>query len=222
MKQQPAEVYVSNNLAWESARVDSFLQDFDCGPPQPVRKFMPDWYRSLKGDLCHYRNDNWPVDRTVKYCKGLQGLRNLGWTIPLPIDITYEQNVISRRLLVPEMMHGTIWNERDANGEHIWDLAIVFWPWRARLTKGWQMMTTAYHLDWNQDWFSFSGMPAANYLINNDKNGIGNMYQWEQPLDTEHYDYYNVETVHAFRRGTHIPKDSITFSLIIIPPEGNQ
>jgi hypothetical protein len=84
------------------------------------------------------------------------------------------------------------------------------------------MMTTAYHLDWSPDWFSFAGMPPANYSINPDKNGIGNMYQWEQSLDTERYDYYNIETVHAFRCGTCIPKDTVTFSLTIIPPEGNQ
>jgi hypothetical protein len=222
MKSQPAEIKVSENLTWESARVDSFLQDFDCGSPQPIRDFIPDWYRSLKGDLCSYRDDSWRYNHTARYCKGLQGLRNVGWTIPLPVDITAKQNVVSRKLVVPEMLYGTMWNEKDAEGKHVWDLTIIFWPWRARLSKGWQMMTTAYHLDWSPDWFSFAGMPPANYSINPDKNGIGNMYQWEQSLDTERYDYYNIETVHAFRCGTCIPKDTVTFSLTIIPPEGNQ
>jgi hypothetical protein len=135
----------------------------------------------------------------------------------LPVDITQEQNVISRRKAVPEMLYSTHWNDRDANGEHIWDLTVIFWPWRARLSKGWQMMTSAYHLDWSPDWFGFAGMPAANYSINQDKNSIDNMYQWEKLLDTDQFDYYNIETVHAFRQGTCIPKDTVTFSFVIIP-----
>jgi len=223
MKNQLSEIQVSQNLTWESARVDSFLQDFDCGPPCPIGDFTPNWYKLLKGDLCTYRDDSWRYNHTARYCKGLQGLRNIGWTIPLPVDITHEQNTINRRIVVPEMLYGTMWNDKDSDGEHVWNLTVIFWPWRARLTKDWQMMTTAYHLDWSPDWFSFAGMPPANYNINTDKNGIGAMYQWEQPLDTENYDYYNIETVHAFRRGTCIPKDAVTFSLTIIPPEqGNQ
>jgi hypothetical protein len=78
MKNQPAEIKVSENLTWESALVDSFLQDFDCGPPSPIKEFVPQWYRELKGDLCTYQNDSWRYDHTAKYCKGLQGLRNIG------------------------------------------------------------------------------------------------------------------------------------------------
>jgi hypothetical protein len=222
VKNQPAEILVSENLSWQSARVDSFLQDFDCGPPQPVRNFVPKWYKELKGDLREYRNDDLRNNHTAKYCKGLQGLRNTGWTIPLPVDITQEQNIISRKIVVPEMLYGTMWNEKNPEGDHIWDLTVIFWPWRARLTKGWRMLTSAYHLDWSPDWFSFAGMPPANYDINKTKNGIGNMYQWEQPLDTECYDYYNVETVCAFRKGTFIPKSAVIFSLTIIPSESNQ
>jgi hypothetical protein len=51
MKDQPAEITVSENLTWQSARVDSFLQDFDCGPPQSIRDFVPQWYRELKGEV---------------------------------------------------------------------------------------------------------------------------------------------------------------------------
>jgi hypothetical protein len=80
------------------------------------------------------------------------------------------------------------------------------------------MLTTAYQLDWNPNWFSFSGMPPANYKINLDKQGIGPMYRWEQSLDTDTYDYYNIETVHAFRKGTTINRGAIIFSLILIPP----
>lgn len=218
MRNQPAEIIVTDNLAWESARIDPFLLDLECDPPMPISNHTPEWYRCLKGDLRDYRDDDWRYNHTVRYCKGLQGIRTLGYTIPLPVDVGAEQNTISRRIVVPEMMHGTIWNEKDSNEDHIWDLTVIFWPWRARLTKGWRMLTTAYHLDWSKDWFSFSGIPPGNYSVNQDKNAIGNMYQWEQPLDTDRYDYYNIETVHAFRKGTCIPKDSITFSLIIIPP----
>lgn len=218
MKQQPARVKVNEYLTWESARVDDFLADLDCGPPQPTQNFLPQWYANLKGDLQTYRNDDWRYNHTARYCKGLQGLHNIGWTIPLPIDITEQQNVISRKIAVPEMLYGTMWNDKDQNNQHIWDLTVVFWPWRARLSKGWKMLTTAYQLDWNPNWFSFSGMPPANYKINLDKQGIGPMYRWEQSLDTDTYDYYNIETVHAFRKGTTINRGAAIFSLILIPP----
>ena len=219
MKNQPASIEVSRNLTWESARVDEFLQDFNCPPPQPIKDYIPQWYRDLKGDLCSYRDDSWRNNYTARYCKGLQGIRHIGWTIPLPVDITHEQNVISRKIVVPEMLYGTQWNDRDSNGDHIWDLTVVFWPWRARLTKGWRMMIMAYPLDWRLDWFSFAGMPPANYEINQEKNCVGSMYQWQQPLDTDTYNYYNIETVYAFRKGTIIPQGSITFSAVIIPEE---
>jgi hypothetical protein len=218
MKNQPASVKVNDYLCWESARLDDFLADLDCEPPQPTQNFLPEWYANLKGDLRSYRTDDWRYNHTVRYCKGLQGLHSIGWTMPLPIDITAEQNVISRKIVVPEMLYGTMWNEKDQNNQHVWDFTIVFWPWRARLAKGWKMFTTAYHLDWNPDWFEFSGLPPANYSVNLEKNSIGSMYQWEQALDTDTYDYYNIETVLAFRRGTTIKKGAITFSLILIPP----
>jgi hypothetical protein len=222
MKNQPAQVKVNENLTWESARVDSFLMDFDCPPPQPVSDFTPQWYRDLKGDLQLYRDDQWRYNHTARYCKGLQGIRNLGWTMPLPVDITSEQNTISRKIVVPEMLYGTHWNDKNELGEHIWDITLIFWPWRARLKKGWKMMTMAYPLDWSPDWFSFAGIPPPNYSINLEKNSIGNMYQWEQPLDTDTYDYYNIETVHAFRKESMIPKGTLTFSLVIIPEETSQ
>jgi hypothetical protein len=218
MKNQPVQVQVSDNLTWESARVDSFLQDFDCPPPMPIAGITPQWYKDLKGDLRQYRNDDWRYNHTARWCKGLQGVMRTGWTIPLPVEVGPEQTVIGRKIVVPEMMYGTMWNDQDADGNHVWDLTVVFWPWRARLTKGWRMLTTAYPLDWSPDWFEFSGMPAANYFINTEKKSIGNMYRYEQPLDTDQYDYFNVETVLATKRGTVIPKGTITFNLVIIPP----
>lgn len=219
MKTQPATIEIDHNLAWESARVDTFLHDLDCPPPCQAKGHVPTWYANLKGDLQMYRQDHWRYDHTARYCKGLQGIRGLGWIMPLPMDIGGEQNVISRKIVVPDMLHGTHWNDRDAFGNHIWDLTVIFWPWRARLTKGWSMLTMAYPIEWSPDWFSFAGMPPANYSVNTEKNSVGNMYQWEQPLDTDRYDYYNIETVHAFKRDTIIPKGSVTFSLVIIPKE---
>jgi len=218
MRQQPAEVYISNNLTWQSARVDSFLQDFDCPAPTPICEYMPSWYKNLKGDLSQYRTDQWRHNHTARWCKGLQGIMQNGWTIILPVQVGQEQTIIGRKILVPEMLHGTMWNEQDADGDHVWEFTVMFWPWRARLTKGWRVMITAYPLDWSTNWFSFAGMPPANYSINNDKNSIGkNMYQWEQPLDIELYDYYNIESVLATKKGTIIPKGTITFNLSIIP-----
>lgn len=217
MKNQPSQVIVDENLTWESARADSVLSDFDCNPPMLVGNFAPQWYCNLKGDLKLYRPDQWRYNHTASYCKGLQGVRTLGWTIPLPMDITSEQNVISRKNVVPEMLYGTIWNDKDSAGNHIWDITVIFWPWRAKLTKGYKLLTMAYPLDWSANWFTFCGMPPANYQVVSEKNSIGNMYQWEQPLDTNNYDYYNIETVHAFKKDTVIPKGSVTFSLVVIP-----
>lgn len=219
MLRQPSQIQVSEHLVWESARVDDFLKDFDCVAPQPTNNFIPSWFKDLKGDLRSYRNDDWRYNHTARYCKGLQGLHNIGWTIPLPVDLTSQENIISRKNVVPEMLYGTMWNEKDSLGRHVWDLQVVFWPWRARLTKGWKMLITPYYLDWNPDWFTFAGMTPANYKIFQEKNGIGNMYQWEQELDTEKYDYFNIETVHAIRQGAYIPKDTVTFSLIVIPSD---
>lgn len=218
MRFQPAQVQVSENLTWESARQDDFLQDLECPPPSPISDYVPHWYKSLKGDLSQYRQDQWRHNHSARWCKGFQGIWREGWTIPLPVDVGPEQTVIGRKTLVPEMLYGTMWNEKDSNGDHVWDLTLMFWPWRARLSKGWRMMTTAYALDWSTNWFSFSGMPEANYTIDSKKNSIGNMYHYEQPLDTDKYDYFNVESVLATKRNTVIPKGTVTFTLLIIPP----
>jgi hypothetical protein len=217
MINQPAEVVVDENLTWESARVDPFLSNLECPPPTPLSQYLPQWYRDLKGDLREYRNDEWRYNHTARYCKGLQGMQSLGWTIPLPVPVNGVQNVISRKIVVPEMLYGTMWNDKDANGDHIWDLSIVFWPWRARVTKGWRVMIMPYTLDWSPDWFSFSGAAPGNYEINAEKNGIGNMYRWEKPLDVVKYDYYNIDTVHAFKRNTTISEGTLVFAAVIIP-----
>lgn len=218
MKNQPHTVIVDPNLAWESARVDAFLHNVDCDPPSAMANHTPQWYCDLKSDLSLYRADKWRHNHTARYCKGLQGIRNLGWTIPLPFDLAETETVLSRKIIVPEMLHGTVWNDRDTNGEPIWDFAVIFWPWRARLSKGWRMLTMGYPLDWSRDWFSFAGFPPHNNAVNWEKNGINHMYQWEQKFDPDQYNYYNIETVHAFRRGSMIPKGSLIFSLVIIPP----
>jgi hypothetical protein len=217
MLKQPAEVVVDKNLTWESARVDPFLANLECPPPTPVSQYLPKWYRDLKGNLSEYRTGEWRYNHTARYCKGLQGMHSLGWTIPLPMPVTSTQNVISRKIVVPEMLYGTMWNDKDANGDHIWDLSIIFWPWRARVTKGWRVMTMPYALDWSPNWFSFSGAPPGNHDINIEKNGIGNMYHWENPLDVVQYDYYNLETVHAFKRNTIISEGTLVFTAVVIP-----
>jgi hypothetical protein len=220
LRKQPCQVLVNDYLTWESARLDDFLQNFDCPPPTPLSEYIPSWYKNLKGDLSHYRTDQWRYNHTARWCRGLQGISQIGWTIPLPVEIGLQESTIGRKSLVPEMLYGTVWNEKDDAGHHVWDFTIVFWPWRARLSKGWKMMVTSYPLDWNPDWFTFSGLAPANCTPNPPRNSLGNMYLWEQPLDTDNYDYYNIETVHASRVGTSISKGEVTFSLIIIPPEG--
>ncbi len=216
MLNQPATVQVNDFLTWESARVDDFLQDVECPPPQPCRNFMPEWYKSLRGDLTKYRSDKWRNNNTIRHCQGIQGLTRLSFTIPMPFDIDEKENVLSRRILVTEMVHGTMWDERDDQGKNLWNLLAIFWPWRARVSKGHRILVTEHGLDWDPDYHTFSGATPPNHNPNPEKNGFGNMYRWEQNTDTDRYNYFNIETIIALRSRKTLKKGQLVFSLLIL------
>jgi len=216
MLNQPVAVQVNDFLTWESARVDAFLRDVECPPPQPCRNFMPGWYKNLRGDLTKYRSDEWRNNKTIRHCQGIQGLTRLSFTIPMPFDMTEQENVLSRRILVTEMVHGTMWDERDEQGNNLWNILAIFWPWRARVSKGYRILVTEHGLDWNPDYHTFSGATPPNHNPNPEKNGFGNMYSWEQKTDADQYNYFNIETITALRSGKTLKKDDLVFSLLIL------
>ena len=177
---------------------------------------MPEWYKNLRGDLTKYRSDEWRNNKTIRHCQGIQGLTRLSFTIPMPFDMTEQENVLSRRILVTEMVHGTVWDQRDQQGNNLWNILAIFWPWRARVSKGYRILVTEHGLDWNPDYHTFSGATPPNHNPNPEKNGFGNMYQWEQKTDTDQYNYFNIETITALRAGKTLKKDDLVFSLLIL------
>ncbi len=216
MRNQPAEVRVNDTLTWESSRLDPFYEDFDCPPPQPVYTCMPEWFKNLRGDLTTYLPEGFRNNHTARHCAGFRGLAESAWTIPLPIEITDQQNKLARNILITEMLHGTVWDERDGNGEPVWRLFVMFWPWRARLAKGYRLLVSEHGFDWDPNYKSFMGAPEANHKYNPERRGFGNALTWEQDTDPEQYNYCNVESVIAIRKGHVIPAGRTVFSLHII------
>ena len=216
MLKQPPSVQVNDLLTWESARVDDFLHRVECPPPQPCRNFMPEWYKNLRGDLTKYRQGEWRNNKTIRHCQGIQGLTRLSFTMPMPFDMTEQENVLSRKILVTEMVHGTMWDERDHQGNNLWNMLAIFWPWRARLSKGYRILVTEHGMDWNPAYHTFSGATPPNHNPNPEKNEFGNMYRWEQDLDITKYNYFNIETIMALRTGKTLNKGDLTFSILIL------
>ena len=83
------EIYQNNYLTWQKAQID-----VEVSPPVPVSHAIPQWWKSLPGNLdnvtqgCPNRNtlENHGL-RSAKFCLGLRGARSIGYTIPLDIDI---------------------------------------------------------------------------------------------------------------------------------------
>jgi len=218
-------VQVTDYLTWEYSS-DPDIQYLNCPAPEPVKNFLPEWFRDLKGNLRDYLPEGFGLQHTIRHCLGFRGMLNIGYTIPLPETIDGYDTYFARGYLHPEMLHGTQWANRsegawtnsvDAKGNqdsspYEYQFRLMFWPWRARMASGWRMIILPYLLDWNQDWHEFSGSVEPNYDIRNG-TGIGWGLEWDKPIDGR-YNYYNLETVMAFRRGTTVEKGTITFCAI--------
>jgi len=220
-------IQVTDYLTWESCNDPRF--DFDCPPPQPVANFLPDWFKNMRGNIREYFPEGFGMDHTIRHCVGFQGLLNIGYSMPLPVEVGGWQTHFASGSLHPEMVHGTPWAEKpggpwnDASDTHNgkdWSpykyrMKLLFWPWRARMAPGWRMMIVPNLWEWHTEWHAFSGAPKANYHVNFEKTGLGSHSKWDIPLDTN-YNYYNLETVLAVHREHVIPAGTVTFWAIPI------
>ena len=217
-------VQVTDYLTWEYSS-DPDIQYLNCLAPQPVKNFLPEWVCNLKGNLKEYLPEGFGLQHTIRHCLGFRGLLNIGYTIPLPETIDGYDTYFSRGHLHPEMLHGTDWANKGDNpwiqidsrglpdsSPYEYQFRLMFWPWRARMAPGWRLLILPYLLDWNKNWHEFAGAVEPNYEVHNDTS-IGSGLKWNTPID-KMYNYYNLETVMALRRGTVIKKGTVTFCAI--------
>jgi hypothetical protein len=198
-------------LTWEPA------VDCNCDPPLPVNKFYPNWFKNLSNNLLDYQTCPHTQNQTVRNCLGFRGLSSIGYTMPLPQsvgDTTLSRNV--RPGLTPQQISGTKWAKLDHNGQEKYVLRILDFPWRARLAKGWRLLATAYMFDWSDDYFCFSGAIEPNYQSHRNNTTIGSNFVWDIEMDFDNYNYVNVETVFALKKGSIIPANTCLFTLIPI------
>ena len=71
------------------------------------------------------------------------------------------------------------------------------------------MIILPYLLDWSNNWHEFAGSVDPNYEIHYGTS-IGTGLKWDIPIDAQ-YNYYNLETVLAFKRSYVIEKGTVTF-----------
>jgi hypothetical protein len=217
------EIYVNPYLTWEYSD-DPAIQYLNCPAPTPIRNHMPEWFKTQKArkaeiDIADHQ--------TVRNCLGFRGLATVGYTIPLPEPITCYDTYFNRGRLHPEMLHGTRFANRSTDGKpwapgdgspYEYGVRLLHWPWRARMAPGWRMLILPYLLDWPSNWNEFAGMVEPNYNIENGTS-VGSALQWTQTVDPT-YNYYNLETVIAFKRHTIIDKDTVTFCAVpLFDPE---
>ena len=81
------------------------------------------------------------------------------------------------------------------------------------MAKGWRILILPYLLDWSTDWAEFAGTVEPNYEIND--NSIGTALTWTTTIDTQ-FNYYNLETVVAFKRTSTIAAGTLTFCAVPI------
>lgn len=198
-------------LTWQ--RADRYTSpDYDLAnkyinPPQKLGNYYPNWFKDLKADLRNYLPEGTGQNHTARVCLGLRGVNTVGWTLPA------EWNISRGNLeFHPEQMHGTKWAEKDSQGEYIWQLFLIAYPWRAKMAKGFRLLIADYALEFSDDWFSFSGCVDANYRLDENQQ-LGSIYWFDEPIDPN-YNYFNVENVVAIRKGSFIPQGTVSFSLI--------
>jgi hypothetical protein len=80
------------------------------------------------------------------------------------------------------------------------------------MAPGWRLLILPYLLDWSTDWAEFSGTVEPNYDIQNGTS-IGSALNWNTPIDPQ-FNYYNLETVVAFKRNTVITAETLTFCAV--------
>jgi hypothetical protein len=215
------DVQVNDYLTWEYC-TDPDIQYLECPPPEPMNHFLPNWFKSQKA----YKQEIQTPDgsaiadqQTIRNCLGFRGISNLGYSIPLPETLTCFDTYFNRGRLHPEMLYGTKWANKaqipwTPNDTSLYEYSIrlLHWPWRAKMAPGWRLLILPYLLDWSDDWNEFAGTVEPNYNICNG-TGIGTALKWHQPIDQQ-YNYYNLETVIAFKRSTTVAKGTVTFCAV--------
>jgi hypothetical protein len=215
------DVQVTDYLTWEYC-TDPDIQYLNCPAPEPVAKHLPQWFKDQKASSLDINFvDN---KQTVRNCLGFRGLASVGYTIPLPETLDGFDTYFSRGRLHPAMLYGTQWANRTADGtawsrddasEYEYRLKLLSWPWRARMSPGWRMLILPYLMDWSSDWNEFAGTVEPNYVIARDGCGVGHALKWTQPIDHD-MNYYNLETVIAFKRSITVKKGTLTFCAVPI------
>jgi len=208
-------IKVTDFLTWEYSH-DPKIQYLDCPAPQPIRNFMPQWFKDLKA---HKNTIDFAEQQTIRNCLGFKGLASIGYTIPLPETLNGYDTYFSRGRLHPDMLYGTQWANKgnkpwthDDYSLYEYRLRLLHWPWRAKMSKGWRLLILPYLFDWSPDWNEFAGTVEPNYDVVNG-TGIGTGLEWSHLIDNE-YNYYNLETVIAFKRSTTVEKGTITFCTV--------
>jgi hypothetical protein len=229
------DVNVNDYLTWEYC-LDPDIQYLGCPPPAPIRTYLPQWVKELRGNIQEYLPEGfgqWPgQQKSVRHCLGFRGIANVGYTIPLPETLDGNFTYFARCFLHPEMLHGTKWANKTAdNSAWITDtnlpfdsspyeyrLQVLFWPWRARMSPGWRLLILPYTMDWSSDWHEFAGTVDPNYHVENG-TGIGRGLTWSRAIDPK-YNYYNIETVIASKRSVQVAKGTVIFCAVpLFDPE---
>jgi hypothetical protein len=209
------DILVNDYLTWEYCQ-DPDIQYLNCEPPTAMRNHMPDWFKQQKARKVEI---DIAEQQTIRNCLGFRGLATLGWTIPLPEELTGYDTYFSRGRLHPDMLYGTHWANTgtrpwadDDSSLYEYRIRLLHWPWRARMAPGWRLLILPYLLDWSKDWNEFAGMVEPNYDVR-DGVSIGTGLKWHQPID-HNYNYYNLETVIAFKRSVTVAKGTVTFCAV--------
>lgn len=232
------DVVATDYLTWEYC-TDPDIQYLSCPAPEPMRNHMPDWFKNLKAKkpeivLGDGSATPFAENQTVRNCLGFRGLASIGYTIPLPETLDGYDTYFSRGRLHPEMLYGTQWANKgtkpwteDDYSLYEYRMRLLLWPWRAKMSPGWRLLTLPYLLDWSNDWNEFAGAVEPNYDIRFGTS-IGSGLKWTQPIDPA-FNYYNLETVLAYKRKATVPLGTLTFcavplydpTLLIKQVEGN-
>ena len=209
------DITVNDYLTWEYS-TDPDIQYLACDPPMPMRDHMPEWFKQQKVRKAEI---DIAGQQTIRNCLGFRGLATLGYTIPLPEELTGYDTYFSRGRLHPDMLYGTKWANTgdgpwvaDDSSLYEYRIRLLHWPWRARMAPGWRLLILPYLLDWSNDWQEFAGTVEPNYEVNFG-NSIGTGLKWTQSID-HNYNYYNLETVIAFKRSVTVAKDTVTFCAV--------
>jgi hypothetical protein len=189
-----------------------------------MRNHMPAWFKNQKvrkKEIVLGDGSGRPFadNQTIRNCLGFRGIANVGYTIPLPEELTGYDTYFSRGRLHPEMLYGTQWANQgtepwadDDTSLYEYRIRLLQWPWRARMAPGWRLLVLPYLLDWSHDWNEFAGMVEPNYDVCNGTS-IGSGLKWTQSID-HNYNYYNIETVIAFKRSVTVAKGTVTFCAV--------